>query len=116
MNAGCRLGTATPGISSKKSSSASPSSIKLLPLARRRRVSSRFLVASNLAGRGAEGRGGRTVGRRGGGTATAAEIDAASPPPSSPLATIYVITHALSDPGAFAPALRAAAADRVGVS
>ena len=51
-----------------------------------------------------------------GGTATAAEIDAASPPPSSPLATIYVITHALSDPGAFAPALRAAAADRVGVS
>ena len=51
-----------------------------------------------------------------GGTATAAEIDAASPPPSSPLTTIYVITHALSDPGAFAPALRAAAADRVGVS
>lgn len=50
------------------------------------------------------------------GTATAAEIDASSPPPSSPLATIYVITHALSDPGAFAPALRAAAADRVGVS
>lgn len=88
MNAGCRLGTATPGISSKKSSSASPSSIKLLPLARRRRVSSRFLVASTLAGRGAEGRGGRTVGRRGGGTATAARRAATAarapllPPPS----------------------------------
>ena len=39
----------------------------------------------------------------------------ASPSPSSPAATVYVITHALSDPAAFAPALRAAAADRVGV-
>lgn len=37
-------------------------------------------------------------------------------PSSSPLATVYVIAHALSDPAAFAPALRAAAADRVGVS
>ena len=40
----------------------------------------------------------------------------APPLSSSPLSTIYVITHALSDPAAFAPALRAAAADRVGVS
>lgn len=49
--------------------------------------------------------------------AAAAEGDAAPPSssPPVPLSTIYVIAHALSDPEAFAPALRAAAADRVRV-